>query len=198
VTPSPYADRSDDELIALARGTGPAAQSAMSELLGRWRGRVYGWCRRFVRDHERALDLSQEVLLNVYRSFGTWEGRGPFGAWVFTIARHACIRAMRKPSLVRDDDADLESLADPAPPPETLREANEREARVLRALEQHLSEDERRALWLRCMERRSVDEITLALGLTSASGARGLLQTARRRLRAALEREGVRIEGDFE
>jgi hypothetical protein len=46
---------------------------------------------------------------------------------------------------------------------------------------------------LRCFERMPVDRITETLCLENASGARGLLQTARRKLRAELEREdGVR------
>jgi DNA-directed RNA polymerase specialized sigma24 family protein len=35
-----------------------------------------------------------------------------------------------------------------------------------------------------------VDEITALLGVSGASGARGLLQRARRKLRAAMDRRG--------
>jgi RNA polymerase sigma-70 factor (ECF subfamily) len=180
--------RSDDELVRLARGDDAAARAALAELLSRWRGRVYLWCRRFTREHERALDLSQDVLLSVVRSFGQYEGRAPFGAWVFTIARHACIRAMRPVSLTRDDGADLDGIAGAAPDPAREFEERQEEERVLELMREHLLPEERRALWLRCMERMPVDEITRELGVESASGARGLLQTARRKLRAVLGR----------
>jgi RNA polymerase sigma-70 factor (ECF subfamily) len=181
-------ERSDDELVALARGDDAAARAALAELLARWRGRVYLWCRRYTREHERALDLSQDVLLSVVRSFGQYEGRAPFGAWVFTIARHACIRAMRPVALTRDEGADLEVMAGDAPDPAAEFENRQDEERVLALMRAHLLPEEQRALWLRCMERMPVDEITRELGVESASGARGLLQTARRKLRAALER----------
>jgi RNA polymerase sigma-70 factor (ECF subfamily) len=181
-------EATDDELVQLARGEGAQARAALSELLARWRGRVYLWCRRYTREHERALDLSQDVLLSVVRSFGQYEGRAPFGAWVFAIARHACIRAMRPVPLTRDDDADLESLPGGSADPAAEFEERQDEERVLGLMNEHLLPEERRALWLRCIERMPVDEITRELGVESASGARGLLQTARRKLRAAISR----------
>ena len=186
VKPSDPDPRTDEELAALASGEGAGARAAMGLLLGRWRGRVYLWCRRFTRDHERALDLAQDVLVLVHRSLGQYEGRAPLGAWIYTITRRACISAMRRVPLTQDDDATLESLADGRPEPSERFEQDEEEERVLALMLEHLTPEERRALWLRGIERMSVDEITLVLGLENASGARALLQTARRKLRAAL------------
>jgi hypothetical protein len=42
-------------------------------------------------------------------------------------------------------------------------------------------------VWLRYSERLPVDEITLLLDLDQKSGARAVLQRARRKLKAALE-----------
>jgi RNA polymerase sigma-70 factor, ECF subfamily len=178
----------EDELVRRARhepGSGPA-RAAAAELLGRHRQRVYLWCRRFARDHERALDLSQDVLLAAYRALPGFEGRAPFAAWLYTIARHRCIRAMRPVSLTQDEGADLEALVDPAPGPAEQVEDRDEQARVMTLVRDHLDAREQEALWLRCVERMPVDEITRVLGVTGASGARGLLQTARRKLRAAL------------
>ena len=44
-------------------------------------------------------------------------------------------------------------------------------------------------MWLRAYEGMSVEDITRMMKLNGASGARGLLQTARRKLRAALREE---------
>ena len=52
-----------------------------------------------------------------------------------------------------------------------------------------LTEAERQAIVMRCFERVPVGDITDALRIEGASGARGLLQTARRKLRAVLERD---------
>jgi RNA polymerase sigma-70 factor (ECF subfamily) len=186
--------RTDEELVRLANGGGPLARQAATELLERWRGPVYAWCRRFAREHELALDLSQDVLLSVYRSLGTFEFRAPFGAWVFTITRHRCIRAMRPVALVRDDGADIDALNHPEPGPEARAEGRIQEEKVLEAIHEELEPLEQRALWLRCVERLPVDEVTRVLEVSGSAGARGLLQTARRKLRSALQRRGITIE----
>ncbi len=181
----------EDELVQRARRAPDSAsgRGAAAELLGRYRQRVYLWCRRFVREHEHALDLAQDVLLSAYRALPGFEGRAPFSAWLFTITRHRCIRAMRPVRLTRDDGAELDEVIDPAPGPDEVMEQRDEEERVLELIRAHLDAREQDALWLRCVERMPVEEITRVLGLTSASGARGVLQSARRKLRSVLGEE---------
>lgn len=177
----------DADLVPLVRAGGARAEAAATELFGRYHGRVYAWCRRYARDPEQALDLAQDVLLIAYRSLHTWEGRAPFGGWLFTVTHHACLRAVRRRGPVRDDDFDLEGVPDPRPDAATvLEDAQERDA--LLGLVEDLDPLEQRAVWLRAAERMPIDEITRVLGLDTASGARGLLQTARRKLKAARDR----------
>jgi RNA polymerase sigma factor (sigma-70 family) len=93
-------------------------------------------------------------------------------------------------------ELDPEEHVDRDEGPERAYENREELMRVLEAVETSLDRDERLALWLRCEEALPVEEITGILGLTSPSGARGLLQTARRKLRAALrERDASDGEG---
>ena len=62
--------RPDEELLQIAVRDPESAESraAASELLGRYQQRVYLWCYRYVRERERALDLSQEVLTSAWRA----------------------------------------------------------------------------------------------------------------------------------
>ncbi len=182
---------SDEELVArhAADPDGAAGRAAASQLLGRYQRRVYVWCHRYVRDPERALDMAQDVLLRAYRSLASFQGRSRFGSWLFAIARNRCLNALAAPALLRDDDVEPDMLAGDDDPGRRLEE-EEDEERLRRLLADHLEDDERRALWLRCFERLPVDEITRLLALDTATGARGLLQRARRKLRAALAREG--------
>lgn len=184
-----YRDASDAELLQLIRQAPPGeADGAAGELFGRYRQRVYAWCRRYVRDHEQALDLAQDVLLTAWRALDTYEGRAPFGGWLFTVTHHACLRAVRRPGPLRDDDADLEAIPDPRPDPATnLENAQSRDA-LIALVQAHLEPVEQRALWLRYGERMPIEEITRVLDVRTASGARGLLQTAKRKLRAANDR----------
>ncbi len=191
MTGRPRPDWPDDQLVrrAVRDPGGPAGRAAASELLGRYQGRVYLWCYRYVRDHERALDLAQDVLLNAYRALATFQGRSRFSSWLFAIARNRCLTAVKAPSLVRDEGVELETLPDPADEPDRRYESVQGEERLLALVRTHLDAQEQEALWLRCVERVPVEEITEMVGDRSASGARGVLQRARRKLRAALERE---------
>ena len=181
-------ERADESLILDVQRDpdGPAGRRAASELLGRYQQRIYVWCYRYARERERARDLAQEVLTRVWRGLPSYAGRSSFSWWVFVIARNRCLNAVRAPSLLRDEDAEPDDTADRAPGPEDELAMRDDEEATLRLLERTLDEPERMALWMGCFERMPVDEITRALGLTNATGARGLLQRARRKLRAAL------------
>jgi RNA polymerase sigma-70 factor (ECF subfamily) len=185
----PLEGRNDDELALTVRQHvgGREAERATNILLDRWQERVYRWTRRFVRNREDALELTQEILVQMVRGLRNYEPRGQFGAWLFTIARYRCLSAVRAKSLDIDPDFELESILSPSAGPDAEAELREREAQVLAAMKGVLDPREQLALWLRAYEDMSVEDITRVLGLGEASGARGLLQTARRKLRAALE-----------
>ncbi len=180
----------DEELVRRARRDplGQDGRDAASELFGRYQERVYLWCFRRVRDHERALDLAQDVLVSAYRSLDTFEGRSRYASWLFAIARNRCYRALRPPSLWRDEDAEPDDLPDAHKGPDVLLEEREDEETVLELLKEALEPREQMALWLRCFENLPVEEITRRLEIPAATGARGVLQSARRKLRAALEK----------
>ena len=91
-------------------------------------------------------DLSQEVMLTVYRKAGQLRDRTRFRAWLFAIGRHALYRHHRKQSH-ETAMVDLESVIDartkqPGPPAfefhhwMTCLESREREALTLRFVEE--------------------------------------------------------------
>ncbi len=180
---------SDEDLarIAAADPQSPESRDAASELLGRYRRRVYVWCYRYVRDHEKAMDLAQDALLNAYRGLGSYRSGSRFVSWIFAITKNRCFNELRRPSLISGEEIDLDAI--PAPgvdPAEALvRKLDEEE--VLRLLSENLDDTEQEVVWLRCFEGMPVEMITEVLEIRQASGARGVLQRARRSLRAAIE-----------
>lgn len=180
----------DDELLARYRAApdSAAGRQAAGELLARYRGRVYAWCRRMVGDHERAMDLSQDVLLKAWRGMASFREKSRVSSWLFAIARNECLTALRPKSLERDAGADPIELLIEHDEPARLLVSREEEDAMEALLRAHLSPLEQEAIWLRCFERLPVPDVTRLLGLTHASGARSVLQSAREKLRAALER----------
>lgn len=182
---------SDERLVALAQAAATVAQrrEAASCLLERYRDRVYIWCWQYLRDHESALDAAQEVMISAYRNLASFGGRAKFSSWIFAITRNRCLSEKRRAPLAVDAGADYELIPTAAGNPEQLLLEQQGEEALLGLIAEQLDAVEQEALWLRCIEQMPVDLITKTLGITEASGARAVLQRARRKLKAALARQ---------
>jgi RNA polymerase sigma-70 factor, ECF subfamily len=187
---TPDSQTPDDELVRIARRhpQDPAALDATDRLLRRWQGRVYAWCVRQLGDRERALDVMQEVLMSAYRGMPTIDDPARFPGWLFSITRFRCISEIRRRGPRWEHDEVLDGIADDAAGPEQLLARGIEDERVRAAMDATLNEEEKLAVVLRYWEGLPVDEVTRLTGVSGNSGARGVLQTARRKLRAALSR----------
>lgn len=185
-------DRTEADLLRLARedADSPAGRRAASELLSRYQDHVYAWCFRYVREHERALDLAQDVLLAAYRNLGSFGERAQFGSWLFAIARNRCISELRRPGIELDAETDPDHLQGERDPLQELLD-RQGEQKLLELIKRHLDRREQKVLWLRCVDRMPLDVITKVVRIKQASGARTVLQRARRKLRTALEVEAT-------
>ncbi len=183
---------SDEELAAAARSAKTQAlrDEAATQLLGRYYGRVFAWCRRYQPRHEAALDLTQETLIRAYNGLARYEGRSRFSSWIFAVTRNECLKSLRLRGPGINNDLDPDLLPGPAADPERQLLDRLAEEDVLNLIASTLEPVEQQALWLRCFDRLSVAAITDLLSLEDRSGARALLQRARRKLRTALAERG--------
>jgi DNA-directed RNA polymerase specialized sigma24 family protein len=97
---------------------------------------------------------------------------------------------MRRPAAKEVFGLDLDLIAGEGADPEAALEEKEGRERLMRLMREHLDRVEQEALSLRCFERMPVETITRVMDIREASGARGVLQRARRKLRSALEKNG--------
>jgi len=179
--------QSDEDLLGtiLAESAGRRTEEAASELFRRYQGRVYQWCFRYTGDHDKAMDMSQEVFLGAYQGLNSFGGRARFSSWLFAIARNRCISAMRKVSPLDNTAGDPDLLTDGRSGPDSGIECRQERETLLELMRDTLEPIEQEALCLQIYERLPVDSITQILGITGSTGARGMLQNARRKLRAA-------------
>src|SRR6266404_9935238 len=68
---SATSDRSDDELVALARKKDYAA---FEELLNRYQDKVFRLAFRFVRNESEAKEILQDTFLSIWRKLDTFKG----------------------------------------------------------------------------------------------------------------------------
>ncbi len=188
-----WTDKSDPDLVTCWQDDPESLAAA--ELLGRYQRRVYRWCYRYVQDHDRALDLAQDVLLTALEKINTLRSATRFATWLFVLTRNCCLSEMRKQKVRAVEDVDVEVLPAKTPTPETDFLERVSAGQLLATMESALETAEQEAICLRCFEKMPVDSITKVLGVSEQSGARGLLQRARRKLKAALIDQGFDFSG---
>src|SRR6516164_9597708 len=82
------------ELGLLARAvTGDGA--AFAALAGPHRRAVFRHCYRMLGSGSDAEDATQDVLERAWRKLATYDGSGPFGAWLQRIATNICLDGLR-------------------------------------------------------------------------------------------------------
>jgi RNA polymerase sigma-70 factor (ECF subfamily) len=69
---------------------------AFGKLVDAYQGRVFGFVRRMVPNPEEASDVTQEVFIRAYQSFGRFDARSSVRTWLFRIAYNLCVDRARK------------------------------------------------------------------------------------------------------
>jgi len=106
----PLAECSDEELLALFR---QGRRDAFGVLVRRYEGELYGYLRRYLGDGDLAEDVFQNTFVQVFTKLDQYEAGRPVRPWLYTIATHQAIDAMRRQSRHQavSLDQDREELA---------------------------------------------------------------------------------------
>ncbi len=137
---------SDEELLGRFRR---GQREAFGVLVRRYERELYGYLRRYLGDGNLADDVFQNTFLQLYTKIGTYEPGRPVRPWLYTIATHQAIDALRRNGRhqalsldhCRDesDGGDLQNLTAalecPTPGPLDLVHAEERRQHVRAAVD---------------------------------------------------------------
>jgi RNA polymerase sigma-70 factor (ECF subfamily) len=69
---------------------------AFGKLVDAYQNRVFGFVRRMVSNPEEAADVTQDVFIRAFQSFGRFDARSSVRTWLFRIAYNLCIDRARK------------------------------------------------------------------------------------------------------
>ena len=175
----------DTELVAAVRR---GSDRAFEELYSRYRSRIGAYILGIVSDHARAEDIAQEVFISALRRLRETERPVAFKAWIYEIARNACIDEYRRVRRGRevplepehDDSGDQRRMLCGGQAPDA---AVERKQTLddLRGAFHSLSESHHRIIVMREFEGLSYSQIGERLGM-SRPVVESTLFRARRRL----------------
>ena len=84
----------DEELMSRYRDDGPEA--VFTELVHRYERELYRYLARYLGDPTLADDVFQNTFLQVHLKRGLYENGRPFRPWLYAIATHQAVDALRK------------------------------------------------------------------------------------------------------
>lgn len=162
-------------------------QSALEFLFARWEGPLFAFFYRLGCVPGWVADLTEEVLVTVYRRRHRYDLGRPFAPWLFGIARVVWRDHLRHRRRETSHAAPLEA-AGRMPSrdlgPSDIAEARE-EADAVRGAIQHLPDEQKTALILRHYHGLSYEEIAQALQVPLGT-VKWRIHEAVRRLEASL------------
>lgn len=171
---------SDEQLLSSFSSNDP---HLMAELYQRYAKKVYHKCLSFSKDHDKAFDLSQDIMIKAFEKLESFNSQSSFSTWLYAITFNHCVEATRKQK--RRPVVPLHPMMDQA-----SEEVDFSERLMWEKLEEQLQdflaelpEDDRNILLLKYMEKRSVKEIQQRYQLSS-SAVKMRLMRARKRVLA--------------
>lgn len=169
----------DEQLVAAAQA---GSDDAFTELVSRYRTRLFRFLLSRSVSHADAEDAIQDTFVSAYRYLHSYDPRWRFSTWLYRIAIRNAARE-RRPAAADHDELSSQE----AGPLEACADASERQNLWLTA-KKTLSTDAYAALWLHYVEELPVREVAAALD-RSLSWTKVNLHRSRRRLQAELASE---------
>lgn len=166
----------DEELFAMVRDNND--EQAFRALFRRYDKRLYAYCLRALGSHDEAQDMFQTIAMAVYDKRSAFTD-GSFAAWIFTIARNGCLKALRQRKQTVE-------ITDETYVPEEDTSLTKGDFLLKDALHRAIAElpdDYREALELKYFDDLPYEEIAATLGITLSLAkvrvfrAKKLLQT---------------------
>ncbi len=164
--------------------TTPALQEKFQTLVDEHKKILYKVCYSYCRNRDDREDLAQEIIVQLWRSFASFDGRCRFSTWMYRIALNVAISFYRREStrtrhVLSDDEKVLNAI-----------DETENQSAEVQALYEFIEglEPLNKALILLYLDGNSYSEIADVVGITQthvATKISRLKQTMREEFRGA-------------
>ena len=71
-------------------------ETAFAQMVKEHKNTIYTVCFMFSKDSDEANDLFQEVLINLWQGFASFEGKSKIDTWIWRVSFNTCISQERK------------------------------------------------------------------------------------------------------
>lgn len=102
------AEKSDEQLVAIARGQLPHVTLAYEVLMRRYQDALMRTCTRYLGSVHDAEEIVHEVMLRVFHGLTRFKGESSFKTWLYRIAYNESMSQLRK----RRDQLDLDAVSE--------------------------------------------------------------------------------------
>jgi RNA polymerase sigma factor (sigma-70 family) len=85
-------------------------------LIAQHKGILYKICKMYTNDPEDRNDLSQEIILQLWKSYGTFKAQSTFATWMYRVSLNVALTFLKRSSRKIDDgilfpETDLADIA---------------------------------------------------------------------------------------
>jgi RNA polymerase sigma-70 factor (ECF subfamily) len=180
---------SEREELDLLRRISGGDQRAFETLFEVYGKRIFRYAVRMIGDAARAEEVTNDVMIEVWKSAGTFQGRSRSSTWIIGITRHRCLNAMRGKPVVTvdiDDHPAVLEIEDPAEKHVNTEDTK----RTMREAVLELSAEHREVVELTFYQNRSYQEIAEIVGCPENTVKTRMFH-ANKRLREVLSQRGT-------
>ncbi len=166
--------------------------------------KLYNIAYRMSNNADDAADMTQEIMIKLFKNISSYSGDSKFSTWVYRVATNTCLDELKKIKRHRNysidkeietDDGDFTGeIEDTAPTAEQLAEQNELKSIVKSAISM-LSPDYKAIIILRDIQGLSYGEIAQVLGCTNGT-VKSRISRARAQLKIIIE-NNFNIDGTY-
>lgn len=178
----------NEEETALIARIAAGDKSAFQQIYALYEKRVFFFIKRRLNDPHESADVFHEVMMDVWRQAGRFEGRSKVATWIFGIAHNKSIDLLRKRGRREWDELD-ENIADDADTAEGVLAAAG-DAEVVRGCVEKLKGPAREAVRLAFFEELRYREIAEAMACAEGT-IKARIHRAMKDLEDCVRRRGL-------
>ena len=187
-----WQDLTDSDLI---KACIPNNEEAFVVLYQRYENRVFQYLMTIMNEATLAEETLVEVMLAIWKGLNSFKGQSKVSTWIFGIAHHKAVDALRKVISQQRGRIPLEDIADTEGSNENPMEDAQQKGMALLTNQglRTLSSDHREILHMAFYEELSYPEISELLGIP-VNTVKTRVYYAKQQLKKRLQRQGVTEE----